>query len=118
MSPEVVLERWVERDVALVVAQQVQLRLVGAGAGQIEIVERIAVWRNRGHVRDTVCVLPARRLGSEKATERLSVGWRRVSPIGPNRVPAVAQPFLIGVAVLGDDCKEAIRMPNGEALKT
>jgi hypothetical protein len=30
VSPEVILERRVERDVALVVAQQVQLNLVGA----------------------------------------------------------------------------------------
>src|SRR6476661_4613929 len=37
VSPEVVLERRVKRDVALVVAQQVQLNLVGAGAGQIEV---------------------------------------------------------------------------------
>jgi len=115
VRPEVVLERRVERNVALIIAEQVQLNLVGAGAGQLEVVERIAVWRKRGHVGDTVRVLPARRLGSEKATESLSVGWRRVLPIGPNRFPAVAQPFLIGVAVLGDDCGEAIRMPNGEA---
>src|SRR5262245_12876636 len=103
VRPEVVLECWVESDVAPVVAEQVQLDLVSAGAGQIEVVERIAVWRNRGHVRDTVCVLPARRLGSEEATERLSVGGRRVSPIGPNGVLGVAQPFLIGVYVMGLD---------------
>ena len=115
MSPEVILERRVKRNVALVVAQQVQLNFVGAGAGQIEVVERIAVRRNRGHVRHTVRVLPARRLGSEEATERLSVSLRRVFPVGPNGSPAVAQPFLIGVAVLGDDCGEAIRMPNGKA---
>src|SRR6267378_601130 len=60
-------------------------------------------------------VLPARRLGSEEAAERLSVGRRRLLPIGPNGAPAVAQPFLIRVAVLGDDCGEAIWMPNGEA---
>jgi len=60
-------------------------------------------------------VLPARRLGGEEAAERLSVGRRRLLPIGPNRVPTVAQPFLIGVAVLGDDGGDAIRMPNGEA---
>src|SRR2546421_352836 len=83
------------------VAEQVQLNLVGAVAGQIEVVERIAVRRNLGHVRHTVRVLPARRLGSEEATKRLSVGCRRLLPIGTNGVPAVAQPFLIGVAVLG-----------------
>ena len=47
--------------------------------------------------------------------ERFPVGWRRVLPIRPNGVPAVAQPFLIGVAVLGDDCGEAIRTSYCEA---
>jgi len=39
VRPEVVLERRVQRHVVLVVAEQVQLDLVGAGAGQIEVVE-------------------------------------------------------------------------------
>src|SRR4029077_5632449 len=60
VSPEVILERRVKRNIALVVAQQVQLNFVGAGAGQIEVVERIAVRRNRGRVRHAVHVLPAR----------------------------------------------------------
>src|SRR5258705_168571 len=115
VSSEVVLERRVERDIAFVVAEQVQLNLVGAGAGQVEVVERIAIWRNRCHVRYTVRVLPARRPGSEEAAKRLSVGRRRLLPIGANGVPAATPPFLIGVAVLGDDCGEAIRMANCEA---
>src|SRR5262245_11706672 len=39
VRPEVVLEGRIERDVALVVAEEVQLDLVGAAAGQIEVVE-------------------------------------------------------------------------------
>src|SRR6266478_9154039 len=39
---EVVLESRIERDVALVVAEQVQLDIVGAGARQIEVVQRQA----------------------------------------------------------------------------
>src|SRR5262245_40574536 len=54
VRPEIILESWVKRDVALVVAEQVQLDFVGAGAGQIEVVERIAVWRNCGPIRHTV----------------------------------------------------------------
>src|SRR5262249_51775979 len=69
---EVMLEGRVERDVALVIAEQIQLDLVGARAGQVEVVERIAVRRNRGHVRHPVRVLPARRVGREEAAERLS----------------------------------------------
>jgi hypothetical protein len=71
---EIILESWVERDVALVVAEQIQLDFVGAGSGQIEIVERIAVWRNRGRVRHTVRVLPARRVRREETAERFAVG--------------------------------------------
>src|SRR5207245_10844224 len=40
---EVVLESRIERNIALVVAEQVQLDLVGAGARQIEVVQRQAV---------------------------------------------------------------------------
>src|SRR5262249_21313193 len=60
VHPKIILKSWVERDVALVVAEQVELDFVGARTGQIKIVERIAVWRNRRRVRHTVCVLPAR----------------------------------------------------------
>ena len=81
MSPEVVLEGRLQRDVALVVAEQVQLDFVGARTSQIKIVERITVWRNRRRVRHTMRVLPARRLGSEEPAERLSVGRRRLSPL-------------------------------------
>jgi hypothetical protein len=80
VCPEVILESWVECDVTLVVAEQIQLNLVGARAGQIEVVERIAVRRNRGHIRHTVRVLPARRVGREEAAESLSVGRRRLLP--------------------------------------
>src|SRR5258705_3087664 len=45
---EVLLKSRIKRDVALVVAKQVQLDLIGAGAGQIEVVERIAVRRHTG----------------------------------------------------------------------
>src|SRR5262245_39468166 len=71
VAPEIALERRVARDVALVVAEQVQLDLVRAGAGQVEVVQRVAVRRDRGRVGHTVRVLPAGRLGSEKAAERL-----------------------------------------------
>src|SRR5262245_60400614 len=50
VRPEVALERRVERDIALVVAEQVQLNLVGARAGQIKCVECVAVRRHRAHV--------------------------------------------------------------------
>src|SRR5579883_1163332 len=74
VSPEVVLERRIERDVALVVAEQVQLNLIGSGAGQVKVVERIAVRRNRGYVWHAMRVLPARGLRSEEAPKGIPVG--------------------------------------------
>src|SRR5262249_19304152 len=40
---------------------------------------------------------------------------RGLLPISANRVPAVAQPFLVGVPVLRDDCGDPVRMPNRES---
>src|SRR5262249_47659991 len=115
LRPKIILESWVERDIALVVAEQVQLDFVGARTSQIKIVERITVWRNRRHVRHTVCVLPARYFRFEKSAQRVTVGLRRIFPIFLNRVPPIAQSFLISVAVLRNNCSDAIRMPNGKA---
>src|SRR4029077_16186304 len=95
VRPEVILEGWVGRHVALIVAEEVQLDFVGARTGQIEIIERIAIWGNRGHVRHAMRVLPARGMGREEAAGRLSVGGRPPLPIGPNGIPAVAESFLI-----------------------
>src|SRR5262249_33731642 len=87
---EVILEGQVGRNVTLVIAEEIQLNFVGARPGQIKIIERIAVWRNRGHVRHTVRVLPAGCVRREKTAKRLSVGQRRFLPIGPNWSPAIA----------------------------
>src|SRR5215831_9556887 len=48
----------IHRDIALVVAQEVELHFIGARPCEIKVVERIPVRRNRGHVGDTVGVLP------------------------------------------------------------
>ena len=48
---EIILESRIERDVALVVAEQIELDFVGARPGQIEIVERVAVRRDRSPYR-------------------------------------------------------------------
>src|SRR5215831_17035777 len=61
---EIVLEGGIQRDIALVVAEEVQLDLLGPGTGQIESVERIPVRRHSRRVGDTVSILPPRRLGA------------------------------------------------------
>ena len=69
---EVILEGRVQRDVALIVAEQVQLHFVRAGSRQIEYVERITVRRNESRVGYAVGVLPARRLRAQERAERLA----------------------------------------------
>src|SRR5712691_5414054 len=68
MLAEIGLERGVERDIALVVAEQIELNLIRAAACQVEIVERKSVGRNQGRVGDAVCVLPDRRFRGEERT--------------------------------------------------
>ena len=114
VGAEILLEGRVERDVALVVAEQVELHLVRAGPGEIEIVERVAVRRDPRRVGDAVRVLPDGRLRLEESAQRLAVGRRRVLPIGPDRIPAVAQALLVGVAVLRDDRGDPLRMLDRE----
>src|SRR4029077_16915328 len=87
-----------------------ELNLVRAGARHVEVVERIAVGRNRRRIAYAVGVLPKRRFGREEASQRVPVRLRRFAPIGPNGVPAVAQALLIGVAVLRDDRGNPLRM--------
>src|ERR1700749_655130 len=43
VGAEVILKDWIERDVALVVAEQVELHVLRARPREIEIVERLAV---------------------------------------------------------------------------
>ena len=47
VGPEIVLEGRVERDVALIVAEQVELQVGDAWPGQVEVVERVPVRRDR-----------------------------------------------------------------------
>ena len=60
-------------------------------------------------------VLPPCRVRREEGAERVSISRRRVLPIGANGIPAVAEPVLIGITVLGNDCSDAIRVSNSDA---
>jgi hypothetical protein len=82
VAPEISLEGWVERDVALAVAEQIQLHLIGAGPGKVEVVERVSVRRNSRRIGRAVRVLPDGGLGFEEGTHGVAVGGRRVLPIG------------------------------------
>src|SRR5262249_58424213 len=58
---------------------------------------------------------PGGRGGGGEAARGLGVGGGGAPPIGPDGLPAVAQPLLIGIAVLRDDCRDALGMPGGDA---
>src|SRR5262245_65923301 len=98
MSTKILLESWVERDVALVITEQVELQLIGAGPGQAKVIEGVAVGRNQGRVGYAMRVLRVRRLGREESAERLSVRLRRVLPVGPAACSAVTETLRVGVA--------------------
>src|SRR5262249_34270793 len=104
-----------QRDVALVVAEQVELYFVSARSCEIKVVERIAVRRDRGRVGDAMGVLPDRCLRRKKGAEGSAVCFRRVLPVGADRGPAVAEPLEIRIAILRDDRGDALGVPHREA---
>src|SRR6266481_6676310 len=61
VGSEVFLERRIQRYIALVVAEEVELYFIGAGAGQIEVVEVLAIRRHHRLVDNAVRILPAGR---------------------------------------------------------
>jgi len=74
MAAEIGLEGRIERDIAFVVAEKVELNFVGARPGQIEIIERIAVRRHFRQVRDAVRILPDGGLRLEESPQSLAIG--------------------------------------------
>src|SRR5215471_19957964 len=109
------LEFGIEGDVALVVAEQVELHLISARSSEIEVVERVPVRRNRGRVGDAVGVLPDRGLGRKKGAQRFAVCFGWVLPVCADRLPAVAEALDIRIAVLRDDGTDALGVPHREA---
>src|SRR3546814_3140144 len=70
VGAEILLESRVERDVALIVAEKVELNLVGAGPCQVEVVEVLPVRRNGRFIGDAVSILPARGLRGQEGPQR------------------------------------------------
>src|SRR5262249_14814763 len=73
VRPEVFLERWVERDIALIVAEEVELHFIRAGTSQIKVVEVLTVRRHDRLIGNAVRVLPAGRLWREESAECVAV---------------------------------------------
>jgi hypothetical protein len=109
------LESGVERDVARVVEEEIELDLVIARTSEQRGVERVGFRRYEHFIRHAVKVLPPRRLEAEKGAQRRAVLRGRLPPVFLDGVPALAQPFGIGVAVLRDDRGDPVGMHESEA---
>src|SRR5215831_5849305 len=81
MLAEIFLECRIQRDVALVVAEQIKLDFISARTSQIIIVEVLTVRRDDGRVGYAVRILPARCFRREEGAERVAIGRRGVLPI-------------------------------------
>src|SRR5215510_3439453 len=55
-------------------------------------------------------VLPLGRFRLEELAQRRAVRFVWLFPVLLNRVPAFAQPFLVGIAVLRNDCGDPVRV--------
>src|SRR5215471_15308261 len=115
VSAEIRLELRVQRHVACVVEKQVELNLVVAATRQQGTVEPIGFGRNQRCVGDAVEILRLGCLLGEKILQSSTVGLRRVLPVFLDGVPALAQTLLVGVAVLGNDRRDPLRMCKCEA---
>ena len=60
-------------------------------------------------------VLPADGGGFHDLAQRIAVGGRRIGPVSPDRIPDVAQPLFVGIAILGNDCRHPLRVLHHDA---
>src|SRR5882672_1923475 len=59
-------------------------------------------------------ILKPDRLGLQEVAQRGAVGLRRLLPVFLDRVPTLAQPLLICVAILRNDRGHSVGMRDGE----
>src|SRR5215471_8776068 len=114
LCTEILLEFGIERDITLVVAEQIELDLVIAGSGKECSIESPGVRRQPLRRRYAVPVLPLSRFWLEESAQCGAIFRRRFLPVGLNRIPAFAQTLQVGVAVLRDHGGDSLWMPNGK----
>lgn len=112
---EIGLELRIALHVGRVVEQQVQLDLGIARPGYLQPFQRVAVRGDQAGVGHSFQVLPLDRRRGGKAMQRGAVLGRRRRPVSPDRIPALRQAFFIGVAVLGNEGGDAVRMRARQA---
>src|SRR5215469_18961114 len=87
---EIFLELWIERDVARIVEEQIELNLVVTGSCEQRRVKRVGFRRHQGLFAYAVDVLELGRLGFEEFTKRRAIGFSGLPPVLLDRIPAVA----------------------------
>ena len=109
-AAEILLELRVQRNIACIVEKQVELNLIIAGAGEQGAVEREGFGRNHCFVRNAVEVLGLGRFPSEEVPQGCSIARSGFFPVFLNRVPALAQAFLVSITILRNDRGDSLWM--------
>src|SRR5262249_1939998 len=106
---EIFLKLRIERHVACIILKEIELHFVSIGTSQVKVVQGAAIRRDYAWVGDAMGVLEGRRFRLEKHAQSVAIRLGCILPIGANRIPSAAQPFLVGVSVLTDNRRDAVR---------
>src|SRR5579875_2887353 len=104
---EVLVKPWVGSHIRFVVTKQVELNLIIARTVEKMLIERIALRRNQRSIGLAMRVLKLRCAGLQQGPQIVAVLLGRILPVGANRIPALAQPILIRIAVLRNERGDA-----------
>jgi len=115
VGSEVLLPLRVVRGVGAVAEEQLELDVLVPGAVKVGLVEDPVVGADGGGVLDTVRPLPLGGLEFEQGSERRLVLFGGVCPVGLEGDPEVPQSLVVGVSVLDDQARHAIRVGGGDA---
>ncbi len=94
MGAKVLLKTRVGSHVRFVVAEEIELDVIVAGAIEPVLIEGVALRRNRGHIRLAVMVLELSRSGLQERSQVALVFLTGVLPVRADRIPALAQTLL------------------------
>src|SRR4029077_16704998 len=100
---EIFLELGIESDVAGVIQAEVELNFVVARPGQQRRVELVSFRRQERRILHSVRILPLSCFGLEELAQSVTILCRWLLPVFLDRIPAIAKPLFIGIAVLRDD---------------
>ena len=115
MLAQVLLKAGIGRNVRLVVAEEIELDLIAAGAVEEMLVERVALRGNPCCVCFAVLVLELGGTGLQKGAQIVSIFLCRRLPVGLDRVPTLAEAHLVRVTVLRDQRGDTLGVSDGEA---